>query len=117
MLRFVLLLSVTLLPACAAVVVPVPLPASKPAPAPKPSLELIGRDPTEVTALLGTPALDRSEGQARQLQFANAACVLDVYFYPDRRTGKVAATYLEARNKAGQALETRACLDALAPRS
>lgn len=116
MLRFVLLLSATLLPACAAVVVPVPVPAPAPAP-PKPSVQLIGREPAEVTALLGTPALDRSEGQARQLQFANAACVLDVYFYPDRRTGKVAATYLEARNKAGQAFETRACVDALASRS
>ena len=104
-----------LLPACAAAVVPVPLPV--PTPVVKPSLNLIGRDPGEVTALLGTPALDRSEGPGRQLQFANGACVLDVFFYPDRKSGKVAATYLEARTRAGQAFETRACVDSLAARS
>lgn len=113
--RLPLLLSATLLSACAAAVVPIPVPA--PPPPEKQSLQLIGRDPAEVSALLGTPALDRSEGPARQLQFANAACVLDVFFYPDRRSGKVAATYLEARTRTGQAFETRACVDALAARS
>lgn len=113
MTRAILLLSLLLLQACAAAVVPVPLPA----PAQKPSLQLIGRAPAEVTALLGTPALDRTEGTARQLQFANAACVLDVYFYPDRKSGKVAATYVEARDKAGQASDTAACVSRLALRS
>lgn len=113
MARLAPLLSLLLLPGCAAAVVPVPLPA----PAPKPSLQLIGRAPAEVTALLGTPALDRSEGTARQLQFANAACVLDVYFYPDRKSGKVAATYVEARTRTGEASNTSACVDGLAARS
>ena len=111
MLRLPLLLCATLLSACAAAVVPIPIPA----PAEKQSLQLIGREPTEVASLLGTPAFDRSEGPARQLQFANATCVLDVFFYPDRKSGKVAATYLEARTKAGQSFETRACVDAFAP--
>ena len=108
------LILAALLPACVPVVVPVPLPLPEPQ---KQSLELIGRNPTEVAGLLGTPALDRSEGPARQLQFANATCVLDVFFYPDRKSGKTAATYLEARTRAGQAYETRACVDALAARS
>jgi hypothetical protein len=115
MIRLPLLLSLTLLSACAAAVVPIPVPT--PPPPEKPSLQLIGRDPAEVAALLGKPALDRSEGTARQLQFANASCVLDIFFYPDRKSGKVAATYLEARTRAGQAFETRACVDALAARS
>jgi len=113
MTRLPLLLSAMLLSACAAAVVPIPIPA----PAEKPTLELIGREPAEVAALLGTPALDRSEGRARQLQFANATCVLDIFFYPDKKRGKVAATYLEARTRAGQAFGTRACIDALAARS
>jgi hypothetical protein len=113
MTRALALLSLTLLPACAAAVVPVPLPA----PAPKQSYTVIGREPAEVTAMLGTPALDRSEGPARQLQFANAGCVLDVYFYPDRRSGKVAATYAEARTRTGEASETGACIERLAARS
>jgi hypothetical protein len=108
------LLAAALLPGCVAAVVPVPVPVPEPA---KPSLDLMGRAPAEVTALLGTPALDRSEGPARQLQFANAACVLDVFFYPDRASGRVAATYLEARTRGGGAFETRACVDSLAARS
>ena len=116
MFRLPLLLSATLLSACAAAVVPIPIPAPAPAEE-KTSLQLIGRDPAEVSALLGSPALDRREGAARQLQFAGDACVLDVFFYPDRKSGKVAATYLEARTRAGQAFETRACVDSLAARS
>lgn len=112
--RLLPLLAATLLPGCVAAVVPVPLPAPEPA---KSSLNLMGRAPDEVAALLGTPALDRSEGTARQLQFANASCVLDVFFYPDRSSGKAAATYLEARTRAGQTFETRACVDSFATRT
>ena len=111
MIRLPILLSAMLLSACAAAVVPIPIPV----PAEKQSLQLLGRGPTEVASLLGKPALDRSEGTARQLQFANATCVLDIFFYPDRKSGKVAATYLEARNRAGQSFETRACVDAFVP--
>ena len=113
MIRLPLLLSAILLSGCVAAVVPVPVPQA--APAKKQSLQLIGRAPSDVASLLGAPAFDRSEGPARQLQFANATCVLDVFFYPDRRTGKVAATYLEARTRAGQTFETRACVDAFVP--
>jgi hypothetical protein len=102
-----------LLQACAAAVVPAPAPA----PAPKPSFSIIGRAPAEVTAMLGTPALDRTEGNARQLQFANSGCVLDVYFYPDRNSGKVAATYVEARDRAGQPADTAACVGRFALKS
>lgn len=111
--RAVALLSLLLLPGCVAAVVPVPLPA----PTQTQSFSVIGRAPAEVTAMLGTPALDRTEGPARQLQFANATCVLDVYFYPDRKSGKVAATYVEARDKAGQASDTKACVDRFTLRS
>ncbi len=111
--RALFLLPLLLLQACAAAVVPVPVPA----PAPRQSFSVIGRAPAEVTAMLGTPALDRTEGPARQLQFANAACVLDVYFYPDRKSGKVAATYVEARDRAGQPSDTAACVDRFALKS
>ncbi len=113
MTRAIPLLSLLLLPACVAAVVPVPLPA----PTEPQRFSLIGREPAEVTARLGTPALDRSEGPARQLQFADATCVLDVYFYPDRKSGRVAASYVEARDKSGQAADTAACVERLALRS
>jgi len=100
------------LSACAPVVVPIPVPLPAPTEK-KPAAELIGREPQEVVALLGSPSFDRSEGPARQLQFAHPSCVLDVFFYPDRRTGRVAATYLEARTRAGQATDSRVCVEAI----
>lgn len=112
MIQRLLLLALIALPACAPVVVPIPVPL----PQPKPQTELIGRDPDQVVALLGSPSFDRSEGPARQLQFANATCVLDVFFYPDRRSARVAATHLEARTRTGQPFDTRACVEALAAR-
>lgn len=111
--RALLVLAPLLLQACAAAVVPV----SPPAPPPKQSYNVIGRDPAEVAAMLGTPVLDRTEGAGRHLQFANAACVLDVYFYPDKRSGRVAATYVEARDRSGQAADTAACVDRFALKS
>lgn len=112
MTRQALVLSLAaLLPACAAVVVPVPLPAPKE----KKTTQLIGREPQEVVSLLGSPAFDRTEGTARQLQFKGGACVLDVFFYPDRRSGRVAATYTEARTPTGQPYDAQACTDSLAP--
>jgi hypothetical protein len=114
MIRRLLLLALTALPACAPVVVPIPVPV--PLPQPKPQTQLIGRGPDEVVALLGSPSLDRTEGPARQLQFMNASCVLDVFFYPDRRSGRVAATHVEARSRTGQAFDTQSCVEALAAR-
>ena len=114
MIRAPLLLSVVLLGGCVPVVVPVPLPA--PVAQPKPKTELLGREPQQVTALLGSPSFDRSEGPARQLQFKNGACVLDVFFYPDHKSGRVTATHVEARTPAGQAYDAAACTEALAAR-
>lgn len=107
------LLTLIGLSACAPVVIPVPVPLPQPKP---PQVELIGREPQEVIALLGPPTLDRAEGPARQLQFARDVCVLDIFFYPDRKTSRAAATHIEARTRMGQTFDAKACVEALAAR-
>lgn len=98
------------LSACAPVVVPIPVPIPQVKPQ---QVELIGRDPQAVIALLGSPTLDRTEGPARHLQFARQPCVLHVFFYPDKRTARPSATHVEAQTPAGQTLDARTCIDSL----
>jgi hypothetical protein len=104
------LLPLLLLAACAA-------PQAAPPPIavgglPQRPLQLIGKTADEVRALLGTPRLDIVEGASRTLQYAGAVCVLDVFFYPDRR-GKLAAANLDARTRSGAAHDAASCVAAL----
>ena len=62
----------------------------------------------------GTPQLDVREGDARKLQFAGPACVLDVFLYPLTDGGEHLATWVEARRASdGAAVDRAACVAAL----
>jgi hypothetical protein len=64
--------------------------------------------------LFGPPRLDVREGDARKLQFASSACVLDVFLYPLRTGAEPVATYAEARRASdGQEVDRAACVQAL----
>jgi hypothetical protein len=103
-----------LLSACAATPTPPPAPIAVIAPPPPQNpigLErVLGQPPSAVVKLIGSPDLDRQEGKGRQLQFANGACVLDVFFYPPPAGGEVLATYADARLKDGKPLDAASCL-------
>ena len=63
-----------------------------------PGLEnVIGKNETALANLFGAPRLNVKEGDARKLQFAGDACVLDVYLYPLQPRGEPSATYVDAR--------------------
>lgn len=108
---------------------PVQVPPTRPAPppvqrgtdpmAPKvmqlPGLEgVIGATASELQRQFGLARLDVYEGDARKLQFAGEACVLDVYLYPLRRGAEPTATYVDAR-RSSDALDVdrAACVAAL----
>ncbi|WP_342669864.1 hypothetical protein [Altererythrobacter ishigakiensis] len=62
----------------------------------------------------GNPQLEVSEGDARKLQFAGEACVLDVFLYPDRADATLTATHVEARRASdGRDVDRAACVRAL----
>jgi hypothetical protein len=80
-----------------------------------PGLEgVIEQDATHLTRLFGQPRLDVREGDARKLQFAGQACVLDVFLYPLRPGAEPVATYVEARRASdGAEVDRAACAQAL----
>lgn len=74
---------------------------------------IIGKDERTVLARLGAPRIDLTEGDVRKLQFANQACVMDVFFYPNGNGGARIATHIEARLRNGVSTDRAQCLDAL----
>lgn len=80
-----------------------------------PGLEgVIGRNETALANLFGAPRLNVTEGDAKKLQFAGEACVLDVYLYPLRPGGEPSATYVDARRASdGLDVDRAACVRAL----
>ena len=87
-------------------------PVVEPAPPPPPGLDVLLGQPAETAiGLLGTPRLDKREGQARQLQFAGS-CVLDVWYYPKETTVPV-ATHADSRLPNGTAVPAGECLQSL----
>ena len=96
----------------------VPKPPAPTRPAAKvlslPGLEgVIGADADALIRQFGAPRLDIIEDDARKLQWAGAACVLDVYLYPPPHGGRATATYLDARSADGRDLDRAACVAAL----
>ncbi len=77
---------------------------------------VLGSTAEELTRLFGEPAQDFREEGARKLQFAGASCVLDAYLYPESRGRDPVATYVDARNAAGDDVDRAACVEALARR-
>ena len=75
---------------------------------------VIGVPSDELTRQFGAARLDVWEGDARKLQFAGAACVLDVYLYPPAAGRPPLATYVDARRASdGQDVDRAACISAL----
>jgi hypothetical protein len=74
---------------------------------------VVGRTAAFLEAEFGAPALDIREGQARKLQFASAACVLDVYLYPPQGKGEPIATWTDARLPDGRDADRVTCVDTL----
>ena len=75
---------------------------------------VIGASAADLQRQFGTARLDVYEGDARKLQFAGEACVLDIYLYPLSRGAEPTATYVDAR-RASDALDVdrTACIRAL----
>lgn len=94
-------------------------PASAPPPAalpPPPGLaQLINGDAAAVTALLGPASLDRSEGQARALQFVRPPCILDVFLYPPAPGALPRVRTAAARKPDGGRIDPGACLSMILP--
>lgn len=75
---------------------------------------VIGATPGELTRQFGAARLDVWEGDARKLQFAGDACVLDVYLYPGAQGREPQATYIDARRASdGKDVDRPACIQAL----
>jgi predicted small lipoprotein YifL len=80
-----------------------------------PGLEgVIGAPASSLVTQFGQPRLDVREGDARKLQFAGEACVLDIFIYPIEGMREPIATYLDARRASdGQDVDRAACVAAL----
>ena len=128
LLRYLSLALVCLLAGCGDEGHPVNSAASRPAPIvlnrapppparpqPVPGVEgVIGADAAELTRQFGAPRLDVWEGDARKLQFAGTACVLDVYLYPPAAGGRPVATYVDARRGGdGRDVDRASCITLL----
>jgi hypothetical protein len=103
-----------LLPALLAACAGKPPPGAGVAAPPSASLAAVMGKPADVAlALLGTPTLDRREGSARQLQFARAPCILDLYFLPPAGGGAAVASHADARAPDGTSVPPGDCITRL----
>ena len=80
-----------------------------------PGLEgVIGATSAELSRQFGAPRLDVWEGDARKLQFAGSACVLDIFLYPAAPGREPQASHTEARRASdGRDVDRAACVSAL----
>lgn len=98
---------------------PAPPPVAGPFRQPKimrePGLErVIGAHAAALVRQFGQPQLDVREGDARKMQFAGQACVLDVFLYPLRDGAEPEATWVEARRRSdGLDVNRASCVAAL----
>lgn len=77
---------------------------------------LIGSSADAIGRMFGKPRIDVTEGAGRKLQFAGAACVLDIYFYAARAGADPVATHVDARTPDGRNAEVNSCAQALQQR-
>ena len=74
----------------------------------------LSRNETALANMFGPPRLNVTEGDAKKLQFAGDACVLDIYLYPLEPRGEPSATYVDARRASdGLDVDRAACVQAL----
>lgn len=72
---------------------------------------VIGSPAAALTRRFGQPRIDLAEGDARKLQFAGRACVLDIFLYPVAASSEPTATHVEARLRQGGApVDPGACI-------
>lgn len=76
---------------------------------------VLGRDANALVTLFGQPDADVREGNARKLQFASAACVLDAYLYP-RGSAAPVVTHIDSRQPDGSPIDRASCIAALTRR-
>ncbi len=90
-------------------------PAAGPITAPRPTQNnsLIGRSANSALSLFGKPRLDVAEGAARKLQFAGAACILDIYYYAPKQGADPLATHVDARTPDDRDANVPSCIEAL----
>jgi len=101
-------------PARSAARPPAPAVARPPARLSLPGLEsVVGASAAALVRDFGQPRLDIHEGDARKLQFAGGACVLDIYLYPPPRGGEPRADYVDARLPDGRDADRAGCVAAL----
>ncbi|WP_447758226.1 hypothetical protein [Sphingopyxis fribergensis] len=106
--------------ACAGPAIPRATPPKGPPPAapitaPRPTQNnsLIGQSANAALGLFGKPRLDVAEGTGRKLQFAGAACILDIYYYAPRQGADPLATHVDARTPEGRDANVPSCIEAL----
>jgi hypothetical protein len=72
---------------------------------------VIGSPAAALARRFGEPRIDLAEGDARKLQYAGRACVLDIYLYPLAPGAEPTATHVEARiRQGGDPADPRACI-------
>jgi hypothetical protein len=77
-----------------------------------PEVALVGMGEGKVQSLFGQPSVQRSEQQAEYWRYSLGRCQLDLFLYPDPRTGQHQVTYFEVRPTGHQiAGRTSACAD------
>lgn len=113
-----LLLGALSLGACAGPAIPRATPPRATAPPPtvvRPvqNNALIGSSADAVGRMFGKPRLDVTEGAGRKLQFAGAACILDIYFYAPRAGADPVATHVDARTPDGRNAEVNSCAQSI----
>lgn len=75
---------------------------------------VIGATRADLLRQFGAARLDVWEGDARKLQFAGQACVLDVFLYPKNAGAEPQASYVDARRPSdGRDVDRAACIAAL----
>lgn len=90
-----------------------PTPAPVATPRPVQNNSLIGQGANSAIRLFGTPRIDVTEGPGRKLQFAGAACILDIYYYTPRQGADPLATHADARTPDGRDANVESCVAAL----
>lgn len=74
---------------------------------------LVGQHAGAALAQFGKPRLDIAEGAGRKLQFAGAACILDIYYYAPKQGAEPVATHVDARTPEGRDANVDSCVSAL----
>ncbi len=102
-----------LIPLAACATTPGASPAGPTLRPPPPMPSLVGYDAKRLGELFGTPDIDVAEGNARKLQFVNETCVLDAFLYPPRQGEKPVTTFVDTRDRRGNAVDADTCLRSL----